>query len=241
MKKKLWEELSLIKASRNARWIIMGDFNVVRRQTERINSRFCSNSAQDFNQFINNNSLQDLRLGGFNFTYYRQEGRKLSKLDRFLECEEFLKYLLDASGTVLPRKFSDHSPIILTTRQEDFGAKPFRLFNSWLVKEGFEGVVKKAWSEFRGYGGADAFLAAKLRYLKMNIKKWQEAEYTRENGEIQASKKKMEEIDALAETRDLMPHELGTRTNCHRKVVEFEISNNGLKTKIQDKMDSGWG
>lgn len=78
MKKKLWDELSLIKANRNARWIIMGDFNVVRRQTERVNSRFCPNSVDDFNQFINNNSLQDLRMGDFNFTYYRQEGRKTS-------------------------------------------------------------------------------------------------------------------------------------------------------------------
>lgn len=119
-------------------------------------------------------------------------------------CEEFLKYLPGASATVLPRYLSDHSPIILTTMQEDFGPKPFRLFNSWMIREGFKEVVTKAWSEFRGYGGADSFIAAKLRYLKKNIKKWKEADHTREASEIQAIKKKMEEIDALAKTRDLL-------------------------------------
>lgn len=34
----------------------------------------------------------------------------------------------------------------------------------------FDLTVKKAWAEFHGYGNPDAYLAAKLRFLKNEIK-----------------------------------------------------------------------
>lgn len=40
------------------------------------------------------------------------------------------------------------------------------------MNKDFNEVVKKAISEFRGFGSADLFLAAKLRFIKKAIKKW---------------------------------------------------------------------
>lgn len=46
---KVWEELLALETSRPTTWIFKGDFNVVRRPEERINSIFCSLSANSFN------------------------------------------------------------------------------------------------------------------------------------------------------------------------------------------------
>lgn len=90
-KRRTWEKLAQIKSSRVAIWIFAGDFNVVCRRDEQVNSRFCHISADDFNEFILSYALHDLRMGGYKFTYFRPEdGGKLSKLDRFLVCDNFM-------------------------------------------------------------------------------------------------------------------------------------------------------
>lgn len=129
-KRKLWEELLLIKNSRTACWIVFGDFNVVRRQEERINSMFCQSSANYFNKFIELAGFHEPKMGGFRFTYFQKAGAKLSKLDRFLVCSEFSNLFPHVSATALPRDKSDHCPILLSQSRANFGPLPFKLFNS---------------------------------------------------------------------------------------------------------------
>lgn len=155
-------------------FVLDGDFNTVRRHEERINSKFCNVSAADFNEFILSCALHDLRLGGYKFTFFRPEdGGKLSKLDRFLVCDKFMDSFPRPSVMVLARELFDHSPIVLKTSGEDFGPRPFKILNSWISRVGFHEVVVEAWKKFKGHGCADAFLAAKLRFLKKEITKWQ--------------------------------------------------------------------
>lgn len=68
--------------------------------------------------------------------------------------------------TIFPREVSDHCPILLTTSWCDFGPPPFKMFNSWLPREGFESIFIKAWNNFVGYGAVDVYLNAKLKYVK---------------------------------------------------------------------------
>ncbi|XP_023748817.1 uncharacterized protein LOC111897081 [Lactuca sativa] len=190
-KRKLWEDLAQIKANRVAMWIFTGDFNTVRNKEERINSRFCHVFADDFNHFIYSNALTDLRMGGSKFTYFKPEdGGKLSKLDRFLVCDKFMDSFPGSAVTTLPRDLSDHCPIVMKTDCEDFGPRPFKFFNSWMYRTGFNEVVLRAWTKFRGYGYVDSFLATKLRLLKAEIKKWRDLNFDKENGELIDCRKK---------------------------------------------------
>jgi len=70
---------------------VCGDFNVVRNRDERRSvstSRGFYDSAS-FNQFIENNFLCDLPLCGRNFTWFKGDGRLMSRIDRFLLSEEW--------------------------------------------------------------------------------------------------------------------------------------------------------
>ncbi|XP_023761643.1 uncharacterized protein LOC111910084 [Lactuca sativa] len=143
-KLQLWWDLLNLKQQRMATWIILGDFNEVRSPDERINSTFCKSSTECFNHFIQRAELHDLKMWGFRFTYFQQYGAKLSKLDRILVCEKFMIHFPLASSTALPKEISDHSPVILKTEVVDFGPPPFMLFNSWMMRDGFEQIVIKA-------------------------------------------------------------------------------------------------
>lgn len=75
-----------------------------------------------------------------------------------------------ASCFALDRDLLNHSPIILRVQSDDFGPPPFKLYNSWILKDGFDEVVKKACSEFVGFETPNAFLFHKLKYLKKVIR-----------------------------------------------------------------------
>ncbi|MFS8000275.1 putative Endonuclease/exonuclease/phosphatase superfamily [Helianthus anomalus] len=117
-------------------WVLMGDFNDVRDVSERMNSEFVASNAEAFNQFILSAGLVEYNMGGGNFTYISDNGRKLSKLDRFLVCLGFREKWPNANVVALAREVSDHRPIILSTVQSDFGHIPFRFFNSWFDYNG---------------------------------------------------------------------------------------------------------
>ncbi|XP_023763810.1 uncharacterized protein LOC111912319 [Lactuca sativa] len=210
-KKRLWDELLQIKRERQGTWILFGDFNTVRRREERLNSHFCASSAFYFNKFISDAGLHDIRLGGSKYTYCYNSLNKLSKLDRFLVCNNFVNIFPFTSTIALPRELSDHSPIILQTSFADFGKPPFRLFNSWLDREGFEEVVKSTWKEFEGYGAPNMYLMAKMKFLKNRIRGWRATDHPKEVNEILETKKRIHELDLLADDRLLSEEEINER------------------------------
>lgn len=126
LKKDLWEELYQLKCAKSGIWIFLGDFNCVRNPNERKNSEFCSLSATDFNNFIMKADLSEYRMGGSIFTYHSKVGNKCSKIDRVLVGHEFTNQWPMASLTALPKRYSDHRPIILSCVDIKFGPKPFR-------------------------------------------------------------------------------------------------------------------
>ncbi|XP_052622324.1 uncharacterized protein LOC128127692 [Lactuca sativa] len=125
-KRILWDKLVELKRNQVGIWIFCGDFNAVRSNSERFNSSFCHYTASDFNLFISEAGLHEFKLGGRNFTYMRNDGLKLSKLDRFLVCQNFIKIQPLSMSFALPREHSDHSPVLLKPSNTDYDPPPFR-------------------------------------------------------------------------------------------------------------------
>lgn len=180
-KRALWEELSTVKKLHPANtWIFLGDFNAVRFAHERFNSVFCKVTAAYFNKFIADEGLHEFHMRGSKFTFLREEGHKLSKIDRFLVCSNFINLQPLTSVTALAREHSDHAPIILRPSNCDYGPPPFRIFNSWLQLEDLNVLFKCSWDSFRGFGTADRILAAKLKHVKNAIRDWSRLKSHRE-------------------------------------------------------------
>ncbi|XP_071700546.1 uncharacterized protein [Rutidosis leptorrhynchoides] len=137
-KKKMWEDLEKLVAGVDSGWVLCGNFNEVRDQTDRLNCVFHEARARKFNEFIIRNNLIEIPINGWKFTRISDDGTKFRKLDRFLVSDKFINYWNDLSINVLDRMESDHCPLILRDGVVDFGPKPFKIFDEWLNREGVD-------------------------------------------------------------------------------------------------------
>ncbi|GJU75640.1 putative RNA-directed DNA polymerase, eukaryota, reverse transcriptase zinc-binding domain protein [Tanacetum coccineum] len=87
--------------------------------------------------------LIDLPIGGRLYTWMNKAGTQLSKLYRFLIPDEVWEILPDIRITALDRLWSDHTPILFHILKFDFGLIPFKLYNSWLSRDGFDDLIEK--------------------------------------------------------------------------------------------------
>ncbi|XP_021980825.1 uncharacterized protein LOC110876976 [Helianthus annuus] len=232
----VWSKILGFKNSLQGLWVMMGDFNDVRDASERMNSEFIASNAEAFNHFILSAGLVEYNMGGGNFTYISDNGKKLSKLDRFLVYLGFRERWPNATVVALAREVSDHMPIVLSTIQSDFGHIAFRFFNSWFEYSGFLDFVLRKCEEFSFSGLEDLALAIKLRWLKNNIKSWLKLEKDRREGIYGGKKARLAFIENLAEERDLEEEELAERVECRNYVAEHDrIKQLGLRQKSMSK------
>jgi len=175
-KRKLWENLVLIKNTlRDGLWCVIGDFNAVSCSSERrgVNEEVSSSMALEmnfYNSFLVEVELLDLHPLGRNFTWYHPNGRAMSHIDRALISEGWSSCWGSTSLWVLPRSISDHCPLLLKSGDLDWGPKPFRFNNYWLVNRKFKKLVEEVWRRQRGEGWMGVVLKNKLKGLKEEIR-----------------------------------------------------------------------
>ncbi|XP_021991952.1 uncharacterized protein LOC110888748 [Helianthus annuus] len=224
-KKDLWDALSVIVNSLDGLWIIGGDFNSVRFREERRNCSFKSSCANNFNSFIYDAGLFEYDLRGARFTWRSENGKKLSKPDRFLVNSEFFNNWPEARVQALPRLWSDHCPIILISKSVNFGARPFRVFNSWLGKEGFSEVVEEACSNFScpGYP-PDVFLVRKLGYIRCKLREWRDKMIRKDCEVCSRAMEEIAAIESILDSRELSEEEEWILAENKNIVAEIEYA-----------------
>ncbi|GKE44461.1 RNA-directed DNA polymerase, eukaryota, reverse transcriptase zinc-binding domain protein, partial [Tanacetum coccineum] len=169
----LWNRIGDFMHQHASKYIIFGDMNVVRNENERSGSLFSRQDANNFNFFIDNFGLIDLPLGGLLFTWMNNAGTKLSKLDRFLISEEVVEALPDVRVTAIDRLWSDHNPILLYDSKSNCGPIPFKLFQSWLLGDSFNKVIKMELPKLEEHNFGRKLLSnEKICLLKARIKQW---------------------------------------------------------------------
>ncbi|GJY33891.1 RNA-directed DNA polymerase, eukaryota [Tanacetum coccineum] len=176
-------------------FVAVVDFNEVRRLDERLNSEFSKKGALAFNDFIRSEQLIDVPLGGKRFTRISDDGRKFSKLDRFLITKDFQEIWRNLGSVALDRKLSDHCPIVLLDKGLDFGPKPFRFFDAWLKDVEMIDVVKEAWGAPVSTITPDCVFRDKLKNVKHALKKWSK-KYSGLEQEFDSSKKEADGLKA---------------------------------------------
>ncbi|MFS8007526.1 putative RNA-directed DNA polymerase [Helianthus anomalus] len=218
----LWRELLAEMVGQQGGWIFLGDFNSVRVPEERLNMRFNPACAKEFNDFIFSAGLLEYEMKERKFTRWASDGRKLSKIDRVLVCAEFFGYWPEACLRALPKELSDHCPLVLITKDVNFGPKPFRVFNSWLDRPGFDVTVREAASNFEGVGPADLRLLKKFEFIRKHVKEWRDELLKKEGEEEARARAELEELEIIKESRDLVEEEEWVLSENDRIIKELE-------------------
>ncbi|KAJ0923205.1 putative endonuclease/exonuclease/phosphatase [Helianthus annuus] len=224
-KKELWDSLLELINSYDGRWILGGDFNAVRFRDERRNCSFKPPCANNFNSFIFGAGLVEYNLSGSPFTWRSENGKKLSKLDRFLVNSEFLNDWPEACVQALPRMWSDHCPIVMVTKSVNFGAKPFRIFNSWMGKDGFAEVVHEACLSFSSPDcPPDIFLVKKLGFICGRIREWRDKMLKKESEDLSSALEEIADMESILVYRDLLEEEEWILAENKKTVAEMEYA-----------------
>ena len=139
IRKEFWVELSDLFGLTYPSWCVGGDFNVIRRRSEKLGGSRVTSSMRDFDGFIRESELHDSPLRNASFTWSNmQESPVCKRLDRFLYSNEWELSFPQSLQEVLPRWTSDHWPIVLDTNPFKWGPTPFRFENMWLQHHNFK-------------------------------------------------------------------------------------------------------
>ena len=109
-----WVELGEAKGRWDAPWCSMGDFNVVRYPSERLEGNRFSPEMTAFSDFITELNLVDLSLHGGSFTWSNgSEQPSMSRIDKVLISVDWEEHFPDVIQNPLPRMILDHNPLMV--------------------------------------------------------------------------------------------------------------------------------
>ncbi|XP_061366774.1 uncharacterized protein LOC133309926 [Gastrolobium bilobum] len=145
----LWENLEELAASVNSPWIILGDFNSVLKQCEKVGGMdVCWRSIMEMQDCLDLCGVSDIGFKGPSFTW--KKGNLQERLDRACANEEWNMAWPNRFLGHLPFFNSDHRPILVSNYQssrELNGVKQFKFLAAWLTDPDFGNIVKRCWEE----------------------------------------------------------------------------------------------
>ncbi|XP_058745932.1 uncharacterized protein LOC131618791 [Vicia villosa] len=175
LKRRLWGELiSLRNRWVDGEWCWGGDFNSIRCEAERVGrgSFFRSQEASEFNDFIELMEVEDLPTGERKSTWSRGGARALSRIDRFLLSDGFVRLISAESQQIGLKDISDHNPVWLRCKKTNWGPKPFRTLNCWLDHPELVSFVAAEWGKMVVSGSSAFVIKEKFRILKERLRWW---------------------------------------------------------------------
>ncbi|KAH1203143.1 Thioredoxin-related transmembrane protein 2 [Glycine max] len=240
-KRNQWEEILHLKSSyQNELWCILGDFNSIRNQNERLSSSqnsVNSSSIAEFNSWISLMAVEEVRSIGRKYTWFRPNGSVMSKLDRFFISDSWLIQWPDTIQFVLDRDFSDHCPILLRSNFVDWGPKPFKVLDWWLQDKGFQDMVALKWSNYHPYGWGGFALKQKLKFIKGCIRQWSSSNGVINVKKIQDLKKELNALEVGISDRIMNQSEVDLKKSLQEQLWH---ASNAYESMLRQKARVKW-
>jgi len=114
----------------------------------------------------------DLPLRGRRYTWYRGDGKSISRLNRFLLSERWCLTWPNCFQLASARGLSDHCLLQLCIDEENWGPRPVRMLKCWENFTGFNSFVREKWNSFQLEGWGGNALKEKLKLTKLSLKEW---------------------------------------------------------------------
>nr|KYP68089.1 hypothetical protein KK1_021706 [Cajanus cajan] len=204
---------------------MVGDFNSIRSLEERVvaSRMYVVTDIAMFNGFIELMEMEGVPLAGRKFTWYRPNGAVKSRIDRVLVSKEWSMRWPCTSQLVLNRGIFYHCPILMRNDEDDWGPKPFRIFNSWLQRVEFKKMVTKEWSDLVVPGWATFRLKEKIKHLKHKIKAWVNETLVGMGNTAPGVMDELNKPDRIEECRELSEDERDRKMQLQQSFWEIAI------------------
>ncbi|GMI67867.1 hypothetical protein HRI_000456000 [Hibiscus trionum] len=149
----VWAELKDLVQQLSIPVLIGGDFNVIRKRSEKMGVHCNKKAMEEFDEFIEDLALIDLPLSGGDFTWCsNREDPVFCRLDRFLMSIDILLKWPNVIQKLVASSISDHKPVVLCNTFRRRESRIFRWFDYWAEEENYDNVIKEAAIKAEGKG-----------------------------------------------------------------------------------------
>ena len=155
-------------------WLVLGDFNLIRRPENR--NKEGANLAEIlmFNEVISDLGLNEIFLQGRKYTWSnKQTSPLLEKLDWAFTSNSWVLKYPNTTMTALDMSPSDHCPCIISISSHIPKSGTFRFENYWLRQENFGLILNQSWANPTNQVDPAKNVTAKFKNLRKNLKQWQ--------------------------------------------------------------------
>jgi hypothetical protein len=154
-------------------WLVLGDFNFMRKPSDMNKPGGDVNEMLLFNEAISNLGLVELPLKGRKFTWSNmQQDPLLERLEWFFTSSTWTLSYPSTFAFPLVKPTSDHVPCVIAIGTKIPRAQIFRFENYWLEHSDFKQVVQNIWNILVGYSGSAKRINAKFKSLRRGLKFW---------------------------------------------------------------------
>ena len=154
-------------------WLIVGDFNLIRRPEDRNKEGGDIQEMYLFNEAINSLGLIEIPLHGRKYTWTNKQTEPLlERLDWFFSSASWtLSYPNTAAKTLL-METSDHWPCVIEISTSIPRAQVFRFENCWLMIDSFLPTAQQNWSIPTAATDSAKNITAKFKNLRRILRTW---------------------------------------------------------------------
>ncbi|XP_048498238.1 uncharacterized protein LOC125496736 [Beta vulgaris subsp. vulgaris] len=223
----VWDNLSSIMDNNKGKWMLIGDFNQVESNDQKLGGSNNLKGATNFIEWKLMNQLMDLPYQGVNYTWTNNRVNKdaiYERIDKAFCNEEWRENFPDAEVWNLPILLSDHSPLILHVQEKKKSSKkrPYRL-DAWSLNHPeILDIIKEDWK--RAQEGSPSYvLQRKLQCSLRSIREWS------------LSFKKKNKIDWVDINTSLTEHQKGILD--HHQAETDQNSRNYILNSLEVKTE----
>ncbi|KAL0919220.1 hypothetical protein M5K25_011302 [Dendrobium thyrsiflorum] len=169
----LWDDLRSQDPGDSMPWIIFGDFNCCRYQSEKSGGNAIPTAKlAPFNDFIFDSKVTEIPSTGIFLTWYNQRTVNpiLIRLDRMLANDAWFRAFPNSSYRALNSHISDHSPLILNSGHEFILSTRFMFKSYWTNFKDFWSLLLAVFDEPYS-GNPISWFYKRLKQLKSLIKR----------------------------------------------------------------------
>jgi len=156
-------------------WLVVGEFNLIRRPKDRNKEGAGPNEMFAFNEAISKLGLVELPLHGRHFTWTnKQFPPLLERLDWFFTSNSWTSKYSNSLVKTLAMETSDHWPCVVEISTTIPQSSIFRFENYWLSHEEFPQVAVNGWSAPDHVIDPAKRITAKFKNLRKELRSWKE-------------------------------------------------------------------
>lgn len=155
-------------------WLVLGDFNLIRKLEDRNRPGGDINEIFRFNEAISQLGINEIVLQSRKNTWSNmQPAPLLQKLDWVFTSSSWAISYPNTSINALDMIPSDHCPCVVSISTMIPRNKVFRFENYWLKHQDYQNTLTQSWGNSPNIEDAAKRITAKLKFLRKNLREWQ--------------------------------------------------------------------